>query len=417
MSSENVSELPSDEIEGPIRSIFMCEFHPTAGPKITCQIPENYVTKEVFDSVSVYMIPKAQLQKCSLTVTLDGYKILGYPMRIENKKYMRNAFLFNICLVFIEDAHTVRYEPLLKKLSEYLLAREVDFGFLSQPSSREGDDKSVQFKSPCVRFKSDLTIQSVHVQTNYERLVSIMDQVKRDINAENMCIITDGPISLHLTVVDEMRDPAPVLDHHVPVLTGLEEAFNQEQWDLTTHQILPHIDGYTHVLKIACKAEVHPDLVKDCIQNLVCYKVVMIIPLFQYCSVYTPTRKLQKLASDRELQIKCIEFCSKSARQPATVSDLYRTYAAMGHGVSLRDLFSRMSPNAMRICERSLVRFGVVQGLIRKIDKYPITIQSKGKPTYTGHYTMEEICCRSCINNSQLEAELEADQETLVICR
>lgn len=66
-----------------------------------------------------------------------------------------------------------------------------------------------------------------------------------------------------------MRDPAPVLDHHVPVLTGLEEAFNQEQWDLTTHQILPHIDGYTHVLKIACKAEVHPDLVKDCIQNLV----------------------------------------------------------------------------------------------------------------------------------------------------
>lgn len=70
-------------------------------------------------------------------------------------------------------------------------------------------------------------------------------------------------------MVDEIRDPAPVLDHHVPVLTGLEEAFNQEQWDLTTHQILPHMDGYTHVLKIACKAEVHPDLVKDCIQNLV----------------------------------------------------------------------------------------------------------------------------------------------------
>lgn len=43
-------------------------------------------------------------------------------MRIENKKYMRNAFLFNICLVFIEDAHTVRYEPLLKKLSEYLVS-------------------------------------------------------------------------------------------------------------------------------------------------------------------------------------------------------------------------------------------------------------------------------------------------------
>lgn len=75
----------------------------------------------------------------------------------------------------------------------------MDFGFLSQPLSREGDDKSVQFKSPCVRFKSDLTIPCVHVQTNYERLVSIMDQVKRDINAENMCIIT-GMKSLKITL-------------------------------------------------------------------------------------------------------------------------------------------------------------------------------------------------------------------------
>lgn len=24
--------------EGPIRCIFLCEFHPTAGPKITCQV-------------------------------------------------------------------------------------------------------------------------------------------------------------------------------------------------------------------------------------------------------------------------------------------------------------------------------------------------------------------------------------------
>lgn len=76
--------------EGPIRCIFLSEFHDTAGSKITCQvnnrknrcatnrlfksnknnsqIPEGYVSKEVFDAVNVYIIPKPQLQRCVLTV-------------------------------------------------------------------------------------------------------------------------------------------------------------------------------------------------------------------------------------------------------------------------------------------------------------------------------------------------------------
>lgn len=28
--------------EGPIRCIFLCEFHPVAGPKITCQVKYDY---------------------------------------------------------------------------------------------------------------------------------------------------------------------------------------------------------------------------------------------------------------------------------------------------------------------------------------------------------------------------------------
>lgn len=67
----------------------------------------------------------------SIFRTLDGYKILGYPIRIENKKYMRNAFLFNVCLVFNEEAHTVRFEPLLKKLSEYLVSNFGYFAYLN----------------------------------------------------------------------------------------------------------------------------------------------------------------------------------------------------------------------------------------------------------------------------------------------
>lgn len=71
---------------GPIRCIFLSEFHPLLGPKITCQVgdnienvasnnktnlsqvPDGYVSKDIFDSVNVYIIPKPQLQRCILTV-------------------------------------------------------------------------------------------------------------------------------------------------------------------------------------------------------------------------------------------------------------------------------------------------------------------------------------------------------------
>ncbi len=53
-------------LEGPLRSIFYAEFHPEAGPVIRCQTPatgRETVSKEVFDSISVYIIPKPQLAK------------------------------------------------------------------------------------------------------------------------------------------------------------------------------------------------------------------------------------------------------------------------------------------------------------------------------------------------------------------
>lgn len=55
------------------------------------------------------------------------------------------------------------------------------------------------------------------------------------------------------------------------------------------------------------------NLVKACIQNLVYYGVVALVPIFQYCNVYTPTPKLKLLASDKQLQKKCIAYVSKTS--------------------------------------------------------------------------------------------------------
>ena len=55
-----------------------------------------------------------------------GHKILGCPIIIrDDKKYKRNALIFNLCLVFEENAATEIYEPVVKKLASYLTLLEV----------------------------------------------------------------------------------------------------------------------------------------------------------------------------------------------------------------------------------------------------------------------------------------------------
>lgn len=53
---------------GPLKAIFLSEFHDIAGSKIAVQVPVNYISKDHFHAINVYIIPKPQLQRCILTV-------------------------------------------------------------------------------------------------------------------------------------------------------------------------------------------------------------------------------------------------------------------------------------------------------------------------------------------------------------
>lgn len=61
--------------------------------------------------------------------------------------------------------------------------------------------------------------------------------------------------------------------------------------------------GLNHVARIAALSDVDNNLVKACVQNLVYYEVVAMVPLFQYGNVYCTTPKLKMLAQDLELQV------------------------------------------------------------------------------------------------------------------
>lgn len=65
-----------------------------------------------------------------------GYKIVGFPVRIDNPRYARNAYYFNLCFVCDDWARTVQYEPIVKKLAEYLIMMEEESEFLSKEHNK-----------------------------------------------------------------------------------------------------------------------------------------------------------------------------------------------------------------------------------------------------------------------------------------
>ncbi|RVE55150.1 hypothetical protein evm_000048 [Chilo suppressalis] len=194
-------------------------------------------------------------------------------------------------------------------------------------------------------------------------------------------------------------------------------------------QILPYIDGFNHVSKIAALTDVEISLVRACVQNLVYYGVVTLVPIFQYCAVYSATPKLRQLTRCPGLQRQCIEFCARSARQLPKVSDLFRMYAGMTYGSTVRDLCRRMRPQELAINERKLVLFGVLEGLIRRVYKYPITLQNDDASStlsersqsparlYTGLTCLDELCCQGGLSQPQLEEQLEKDTNVVYIVK
>ncbi|XP_031573687.1 GATOR complex protein NPRL2-like [Actinia tenebrosa] len=394
-----------------IKCILFCEFHPIAGPKIVYQSPDNFISKEEFDCVAVYIIPKPELQSKVITVNALNYKFVGCPVSIENAKYSRNALLFNVCFVFGSTSDTISYEGVVKKLANYLTTLELEDGFLSNEESKE-------------------------------TLPEILWSIRTKLNEVGKCTITiDEANTIHLKPDLTSKEPCPVNDHDVPIFTWYQGAWSLSEWDISTQQIMPYIDGFNHVLRIANEADMDPSLVRECIQNMVYYNVVKLIPIFQYSNVYIPTPEMNKLVTEKKLQDECITYSPKKGAVLPTFYDVFKLYCGLSPGVTVRDLCARFNPGSLRIDERRLIQFGVMRGLIRRLHKYPVLLtkpqhdrslrsHSRGMVTIktgsskhvrlqpkwlNGRHNYDEICCKTGLSHQELDDIIENDPHVVVV--
>ncbi|XP_069500141.1 GATOR1 complex protein NPRL2 isoform X1 [Ambystoma mexicanum] len=373
---------------GRIECIFFSEFHPTLGPKITYQVPEEYISRELFDTVQVYIITKPELQNKLITVTAMEKKLIGCPVCIEHKKYSRNALLFNLGFVCDARSKTCHLEPLVKKLAGYLTTLELESSFISNEESKQ-------------------------------KLVPIMSILLESLNATGECTLPiDESNTIHLKVIEQRPSPPIVQEYDVPVFTEERGDFINSQWDLTTQQILPYIDGFRHIQKIAAEADVELNLVRIATQNLLYYGVVTLVSILQYSNVYCTTPRVQDLVDDKYLQEECLSYVTKPGHKRASLRDVFQLYCGLSPGTTVRDLICRYTQQIQRVDERKLIQFGLMKALIRRLQKYPVKIVRDGRchpaRLYTGSHSYDEICCKTGMSYRELDERLDNDPNIIV---
>lgn len=117
------------------------------------------------------------------------------------------------------------------------------------------------------------------------------------------------------------------------------------------------------------------------------------------------------------LQNRCLQYVAKTHRQLPNIRDVFRMYAAMTRGTTVRDLCTRFNPAALRINERKLVQFGILEELIRRINKYPVLLgeNTELQKSFSGAASLDEICCSAGISAQQLEDHLERDHNVVLL--
>eukprot|EP00096_Caligus_rogercresseyi_P016711 TRINITY_DN954_c0_g1_i4.p1 TRINITY_DN954_c0_g1~~TRINITY_DN954_c0_g1_i4.p1 ORF type:complete len:423 (-),score=139.56 TRINITY_DN954_c0_g1_i4:105-1373(-) len=398
--------------EGPIRAIFLAEFHHLEGPRIRCQASveekDFLLSKEVFDSVSNYIIPKPDLARQLITLNALGFKICGYPIILEDKAYERNIFIFNVCFVCYPWSRTVQYEGALRKLHDCLVNLEREVGFVSR-------------------------------EENTRLIHELLKKILRDLNEKGAALLNvgvpgGGPSqALNLRISSSLAthsEPPLVHDFDVPVLLVDWTKFPSDAWDLTTKELLKYIDGFNHIARIAALLGVKSHLVKCDILNLISHGLARTIPILTYSDNYRITPKFRRLREDLAFQRDVSRIAALTGSSPP-FSLIYDFISQLAQGSStLEGLVSRFEPRegSRTFCERRLLQFLLLNGVLRKIHKYPVYIKDEeGEVSESsckdgilykdlnGQKHLDEIGVAMGISPRKLEERFESDPQIFIL--
>lgn len=414
----------------PITAIFYAVFHPTEGTKVLNQVPEGSINSSTadssdtlfnFDTIKNYIIPKPKLCNKLISIKIDRFKILGYPVNIENEKYSRNSFNFNFCFVFPYNSDTTPYESAIKRMGKMFQVLEEQSCILSKL------DKLGSFFKKKDEFPSEnLPMINEFITPGFRRIQkinlssieSLIHQIYQDLNNYSECCIPlDSANSVDIKLFPILPPPVNTKAHQVPILTVKLNLLVDINWDPTMIKILPYINGLNSIRKISQLADADYILTKQCIQHLMHYKCIYMIDIFQFSNIYAPTNhignfltmnnmaeecqayivtnelnSLNEIPANEDLDRQSSNFpnsmspvskhssifkvSKKNLPEKSTIipskSTLFYLYRSLNQGQTVKEWYIQHRKYLTNIDIRRFINFGVLRGLIYRVHTYPI---------------------------------------------
>eukprot|EP00039_Didymoeca_costata_P010589 m.142848 g.142848 ORF g.142848 m.142848 type:complete len:458 (-) comp14889_c0_seq8:641-2014(-) len=397
----------------PILCIVLSKFHLTLGPIIEAQSPDGYLNKEDFSAIKKYLITKSELCGHLVTINTPRFQICGFPVMISSNKYNRNHFRFNIAFVLGTETDTTPYEPVVRKLAEYLRVLEVESGFM--------------------------------LKADQSQLQVIFDEIYKGLNTcgSSTVQVTDAT-TIHLSIMDSPPKAPIIHAHEVPVLLYSPASIPLDAFDWTVALILPLVDGVSYARQISHNAGIEIHLTLKALSALVSCGFVQMVPVFQFSNVYMVTEQVRRLLTDKQLRTECARFfhfeeagnVSEGNQEGGglNIETLFRCYCdfvARHPMMTVAEFYERRSNHGVLPFDvRRFIQFGCLKGFLRKVDKHALldprvdmddklagVLSKIPKTMLSGKHTLDEICCTSKMSSKDLGQELDDDPYTTTFSR
>ena len=349
-----------------LEAIFYARFHLERGPSVVHQYPHDAVAHSntdpallSFGDVRAYVIPPYGLCNRPFSIVSRGHQVLGFPVSLEDPKYDRNRFTFNVCFVLAEKEDPEPWLQIVAKTAAFFSSIEEEDGLLRAEEHLAG-----------LKWAGEESYPASEVGVVYNLLKTVFT----DLNAyQETCTRLADTHVLNLRL-DLSRPPAPkVHGWDVPLLIRSLPSEHDWTYDPTLERMLPHIDGVRCVKHISEVADVELKLVKRAVGELVHHHRVILLDLFNFAAIYAPTADLEWLINDEEMLDECCNY----VRTDATISipthnQLVSLYTAFMPGLPLQDFVLSHQAELRNIDIRRLMTYGVIKGFLRRIQKYAL---------------------------------------------
>ncbi|CAK3755198.1 Nitrogen permease regulator 2 [Lecanosticta acicola] len=395
-----------------LRAIFYARFHPERGPSVIHQYPHNSIRPSpsptttttptaasapapllLWSDISSYIVPPYDVCNQSLSICTHGNRVLAFPISLENDRYDRNRFTFNVCFVLGEEVGDRRsWEQMVRKTARFFRILEEEDGVLRREEELVGLKWAGEAGYP---------VRDVGV------VYALLEGIVEDLNAYGECSVRVDEVhvlNLRLEVEveeeeeeeEEEKVVRKVRAWDVPLLIRDLPPAAEWTWDLTLKWIYPHVDGIRHVQRIAELADVELKLAKRAVRELVYHGRAMLLDIFHFQAIYACTPDIAVFMRDEALQDECRRYVAviSQAQAKETTADatpvisqdaslslpsreeVTELFCLLQPGLQLGEFCMTHQARLLHVDIRRLITFGTIKGFLRRLHKYALALDA-----------------------------------------